>query len=92
MHLCPEMSGSQEEQTPENIPAGTAVRCGRIRRLKAGATARSSTAARTAGLREVTGEKFKVTGSARPKPVIPHQVNTIRLTWTCQPLSGAEIL
>ncbi len=63
------------------------------RRFEGRTIARSSTAARTAGLREVTEE----TRSYRLRPLqnSPYshaKVNLIRLTWTCQPLAVRESL
>ena len=50
-------------------PGGTASAMWEIRCCKAGATARSSTAARTAGLREITGGK--TLWLPAPQPQIP---------------------
>jgi hypothetical protein len=60
--------------------------------LKAVATARSSPAARTAGLREVTSKK-RVTGSVCNKSAqFPRQLNLFRLTFDMPAVSGVEIL
>jgi hypothetical protein len=89
---CPlKLSGRQEERTPKIFRRYGKCDVGNSGVRKAGATARSSPAARIAGLREITGET-QVTGSAHFKPRHPHPSEHNPTDMDMPAVSGPEIL